>query len=190
MKISCEKYKEWVPLYVAGILSEEEREEFLRALKECPELTEELQEWQEVSKAYQSLEKRLMDSVPEAPVFQSRTRLRIILARIMRPPLSYWVVIVGQLMLIVVLLWKIFFTPAYYTLTTPSKKGNRFDVVFKEDAPEREIRRLLLRIGAKIIDGPYPTGVYVITTRKGKGEEVWKALQKSPWVILVEKGSS
>jgi anti-sigma factor RsiW len=59
-------------------------------------------------------------------------------------------------------------------------------VGFKSDTPERELRLLLVRVGARIVDGPNQLGEYVIQVAPSALGEAREALAQSAWVDRVE----
>lgn len=59
-------------------------------------------------------------------------------------------------------------------------------VSFKPDTPERELRLLLVRVGARIIDGPNQLGEYVIRIAPVHIDEARESLGQSSWVDRIE----
>lgn len=53
--------------------------------------------------------------------------------------------------------------------TTPAASVARLRVVFDEQSPEREIRKLLHSVGGEIVAGPSPTGVYTLKVELTEG---------------------
>ena len=59
-------------------------------------------------------------------------------------------------------------------------------VSFNPDTPERELRLLLVRVGARIIDGPNQLGEYVIRIAPVHIDEARESLGQSSWVDRIE----
>jgi hypothetical protein len=80
-------------------------------------------------------------------------------------------------------------TQYYHTLSSPSAQAsgrNELVVVFDSTRPEQEIRNLLLRLHARIVDGPSPEGAYTLDTATGDRSAVLVQLRQQPSVILAE----
>ena len=100
--------------------------------------------------------------------------------------------IVAQALIILVLgVYVINLHREYRTLSAPGVKAEapfRINVVFHKNAEEEEISGLLFQINAKIIDGPYRSGLYVLGV--ASREERDKAIEKlkgSTIVAIAEK---
>ncbi len=195
-KKELEKIRALLPFYVAGSLLESEKREVEEALQNYPELQKELEEWKRIKESYQELQK----DIPE-PSFQIYEE---ILRRVKtRPPSRMWIfmrkrafrsleiaLILIQFLVILFLGMKVYFSPGYYTLSSPpvyKKEKFTINVIFKETATEREIRKLLLSQKARIVDGPYPSGLYVITVNPEKAARALNVFKKSPLVVMAEK---
>jgi len=80
--------------------------------------------------------------------------------------------------------------PRYYrTLgTAPSKAGPHADLVVVFDAalPEREVRNRLLRVHARVVDGPSPEGVYSLQVAQGDSQTALAALRRDSAVVFAE----
>lgn len=59
-------------------------------------------------------------------------------------------------------------------------------VVFAADQPERHIRELLLRIDARITDGPGPEGAYVLALNRGDLPSALVQLRADRAVVFAE----
>ncbi|MBX6423521.1 anti-sigma factor [Thermosulfurimonas sp. F29] len=186
-----------IPLYLAGSLPKEERKRLEEALAGDPELQRELEGWRLLKEAYGDLARTLPG--PSSDLYaeiRRRTRggfggrVRIFLRRRWR---HSWqaVIIVLQLLIIILLGIHSLRSPRYYTLSSPvcSEKGYRINIVFRQNATEGEIRKLLLSQGARIVDGPYPSGLYVITVPPGEARQALTVFRKSPLVIMAERAS-
>jgi hypothetical protein len=77
----------------------------------------------------------------------------------------------------------------YHTLgdapPAPSGRPN-LAVVFKGERSEQEIRRLLLRLDARVVDGPSPVGAYTLEVRKGQQQAALALLRGDPAVAFAE----
>lgn len=195
--MSSEKeIRDLLPYYVRGLLSEPEKRRVEEALKKDPALREELEEWRALSGAYDLLAAE--EKPPEDLLLRLKARLRPPRRRIWiftrrSFPSFKTLVIVFQFLLIVFLGLKAYYPSSlrYTTLSTPVKeKGELINVLFQPQAREKEIRRLLLSVGARIVDGPYPSGLYVIRVNNpGEVPRVLAVFRKSPLVTLAERAS-
>ncbi len=196
--MSSEKeIRDLLPYYVKGLLSEPERRRVEEALKKDPALREELEEWRALSGAYDLLaaEERPPKDLflrLRARLHPPRRRIRVFTLRAF--PSFKTLVIIFQFLLIVFLGIKAYHpSPLHYTtLSAPVKeRGELINVLFRPEAREGEIRRLLLSVGARIVDGPYPSGLYVIKVKNpGEVPRVLAVFRKSPLVTLAERASS
>jgi hypothetical protein len=59
-------------------------------------------------------------------------------------------------------------------------------VVFNGKRTEREIRRLLLRLEARVADGPSPAGAYRVEVAESRQQEALARLRKDPAVVFAE----
>jgi len=81
---------------------------------------------------------------------------------------------------------------SFRTLSDPAPAVGeiRLRVVFDPETPESALRQLLLDVGAEIVAGPSPLGVYSIRLRRGEGEEpprwVLESLRGRPEVMFAE----
>jgi hypothetical protein len=94
----------------------------------------------------------------------------------------------GLALLIVVLLTQP--EPHYYrTLgATPVRASvdTELVVVFNAALPEREVRSLLLRLRARIVDGPSPAGAYTLQVARGEEQLALAVLRREGSVIFAE----
>jgi len=100
--------------------------------------------------------------------------------------------ITAQILIIVVLgIYVVNLRTEYRTLSATSvitEKQVKINVVFKEDATVEDIRKLLLQIDGKIIDGPSSSGLYIIgITSKEKLDDSLNTLRKNKIVVLAER---
>ncbi len=192
MKIFCEKYKELIPLYYAGLLSKEEEEILLEAVKNCPELSKEMVVWRELSKAYSLLKEKLEVDFTYSESFSLPFYLRF--KQAWTRFLQHWQYLSLVFVQFAIILFLVFYNfksvHHYRTLSTsvtvPKNKAY-FQVVFKKKSSEERIRSLLLKVKARIVDGPYPSGLYILSVDKKNEDKAWDLLRKSPLVAFVEK---
>jgi hypothetical protein len=77
------------------------------------------------------------------------------------------------------------------TTAVPDSPGIVLQLVFREDAPERQIRRIISVHGASIVSGPTPRGVYRIGLPADTAEEdiarLLPELRREPSVLMAER---
>ncbi len=85
--------------------------------------------------------------------------------------------------------------PAYVTLSTPglqsSSERARLSVTFDEGTAEKAVRHVLIKLGARIVDGPTSLGRYTVElpippTAAGRNSSVLAMLRREPHVSHVE----
>ena len=83
-------------------------------------------------------------------------------------------------------------TPRYYhTLAAPAAPASEraaVVVVFDATRPERELRDLLLRLHARITDGPSPEGAYTLEVAAAEQQRLLAQLRQEGLVIFAEPG--
>jgi hypothetical protein len=181
----CASFDDLVPLYVKGLLPDVQREEFERSVAECPTLRDAIEEWKLIQHAYSEVEcafpepskstfPRIIEKVRE-PVKESWFQ------RLMPSPSFSLAFMAVQFIVIITLgVYLLQSKHEYRTLNAPSVVVSapiKINIVFKENTKENEIRRLLLQIDGKIIDGPYSSGLYVVGVTSGPDIEIEKTLQ-------------
>jgi len=79
-------------------------------------------------------------------------------------------------------------TPQYYhTLAAPTGKPHgELVVIFHTTGSEREIRDVLLRMHAGIVDGPSAEGAYTLKVREGTGQNILSQLRQQSIVEFCE----
>jgi hypothetical protein len=60
-------------------------------------------------------------------------------------------------------------------------------VMFNPGITESDLRRLLLGVGARIVDGPSSTDVYVLEIPAERTDQALRALRAEPGVRLAER---
>lgn len=188
--------KELIPLYVKGLMPDSQREEFDRALLNCPGLREELELWMEIRKAYAAIEGKIPG--PSASAYSKiasriKKRERAGFFSWFARPLPYApAFIAAQLLIIVGLLVSLAgMRGEFKTLSAPAVTAEpqiKINIVFRGDTSEAEIRSLLLEIDGKIVDGPYASGLYVIGIPNEKAlESTLNTLTKKRIVTMAER---
>lgn len=193
--------KNLIPLYLNDLLENSQKIKIEKYLQEDESLRKELKEWDLIKKAYQLIAEETPEPSKEAfskilkrlkknRIQEIYEKLLFILTPLKSPKFSFALILL-QFILILILLSHIWFSQkTYYTLSTPAlidKNLVKINIIFKETAREKEIRELLLSNQAKIIDGPYPSGVYIIGIEKDKMNKVLDAFKKSNIVEFTEK---
>jgi hypothetical protein len=75
----------------------------------------------------------------------------------------------------------------YHTLAAPTiATGGDMVVVFRAATTEQEIRDVLLRVHASIVEGPSAEGAYTLKVREGEQQTVLEQLRQQPAVKLCE----
>jgi anti-sigma-K factor RskA len=191
-----ERIRELIPLYVRDGLEENVRNEVERAIEADPELQREVAEWRSIRAGYRELTGSLPGLSPGA---FDRVRHKVEekhdskgLLRFFSSPRLAWGFAAAQFAVIIVMsLLLVQHRSEFRTLSaqvTTNKGETRLNIVFREDATEAEIRRLLLSAGAKIVDGPSPSRCYVIAVADSKGvDKALAGFRASGIVILAEK---
>lgn len=192
-----EDIRSMLPLYSKKLISDEKKEEIEKSLCNEPELQRELNFWNRVKEGYE----KIKTDLPEPPTdiypkiikeIKKREKTKISIWSIfsLNPKFSFGFIMV-QFLVILGLLFYIFnLKYEYKTLSTTEIRAETsytINVVFKEDAREKDIRELIKKIDGRIIDGPSKTGLYIIGIKdREKKETVLNILRKSNIVVLAE----
>jgi len=191
-----------LPWLVNGTLSGLERARVERHVAKCVACSHELENLralqavvaqddeadQKTSQALARVKARLQSSGPEP---RARWALQSIGSqwRQASPWLRY--AIVAQLFLIAALAALLHQpTPQYYRSlgAIPKAAGpeSALVVVFSETVPERDVRDLLLRLNARIVDGPSPAGAYTLQLARGDLAAALAVLRHTSTVVFAE----
>lgn len=193
----CDALKGQMPLYVKGLLTASQAEEFEKALTGCPELKRELAVWGEIHEAYKLIGKQLPE--PSGRAYSrilkkiEEKKTAVFFKRFMLPTPVFIGVIAAQLLVIIALaVYVAGLKPEFKTLAAPSPFAYgkaKINVVFNAGASEAEIRGLLLKkIDGRIIDGPFNSGLYIIEiSSQGRLDSALEILRKDKIVIMAEK---
>lgn len=74
----------------------------------------------------------------------------------------------------------------YHVLGSGAVLSGNLVVVFKPDTAERELRRVLLANGARVVDGPTDTDAYLLNVPMATRDRALLSLRAEPSVMLVE----
>ena len=74
----------------------------------------------------------------------------------------------------------------YHVLGSGAVLSGNLVVVFKPDTAERELRRVLLANGARVVDGPTDTDAYLLNVPIATRDRALLSLRAEPSVMLVE----
>jgi hypothetical protein len=204
-----EELKEMIPLYLNGRLSGFEKEELEKALMKYPELKRELMEFSEIMGIYEDIEQEMP---PPSDILYARilrnirskgkeetflkkgnygTQVQEFLRALFSSPKVSWTVAAVQLVIILAL---VVFTPGekiFRTLTSEypvQGEAIRINVLFEEDAREREVRDLIRKAKANIVSGPTLDGLYVLEIKNNREiDTVIDNLTSSEIVKFAEK---
>ncbi|NWF93649.1 MAG: hypothetical protein HXY46_12075 [Syntrophaceae bacterium] len=209
MRYSLEKWRELIPLYLNGRLSEEERRGFERALREHPELQSELIDYSEIKGIYPEIEKDLPPPSPDlyerilskirlegerastAWISDQKQRVVDFLRGIFSSPRLSWGIAAVQLAIIILLVIHNLGEDRTRTLSSEDllrKEGVIINVLFDKESKEKEIREVLTKVGATIIRGPSPDGLYKIAVKDQQNiSHVLEVLRKSEIVRFAER---
>lgn len=197
------------PLYLNGTLSQKKRQEFEDYLNEHPESRREITEFSEIKSFYDD---KKHEPVRPSDVIYQRI-LRNIQADTKPKPASIrwdlwdqvtgffrvvftsprvsWAVVAVQLAIILVLAFTLPRGDRFRTLSleyTTQGNGIKINIVFDNESRETEIRHILNKFEANIINGPSYEGLYVIQVNKDRDiEQILVALRKTKIVIFAEK---
>jgi len=210
MKYDAAALKEMIPLYINGRLSDSERAAFEAALASDPALKQELAEFEEIAALYPDIEEeipfpssdrvfsRVMDNIdaqekkaasPDGPGVLFEKLADLIRTTFFSPRVA-WAVAAVQLVLLVTLVGTMPDTQDFETLSSGGATTAtvlKINIVFEEDAMEKDIRALLNQLDAGIVAGPMANGLYVIEIAQSPSpDDVLKVLLDSKFVRLAE----
>jgi len=212
MMYRIKKLRYWIPLYLNGSLSERERQEFEDALDQYPRLKEELEEFSEIKEFYYKdkeikkdvslpsdfLYQRIQRNIeyekrPSPSFFEEGSIAKVLefLKGLFSSPRLSWGIAAVQFAIILLLIINLTTGNGFETLTSRHSQqgdGMRINVVFDKESKEKEIREALNRIGATIVKGPSPEGLYTIMVKNDQDLEMkLEVLRKAEIIRFVEK---
>ena len=210
MKYDAAALKEMIPLYINGRLSDSKRAAFEAALASDPALKQELAEFEEIAALYPDIEEeipfpssdrvfsRVMDNIdaqekkaasPDGPGVLFEKLADLIRMTFFSPRVA-WALAAVQLVLLVTLVGTMPDTQDFETLSSGGATTAtvlKINIVFEEDAMEKDIRALLNQLDAGIVAGPKANGLYVIEIAQSPSpDDVLKVLLDSKFVRLAE----
>ena len=190
---------ELLPWLVNGTLSGVERSRVERHVAECVACSQEVDSLRVVQSVV------VHDDEADRQATQALARIKARLQRL-EPKhgtksiasqwreTSPWVryAMVGQLFLVVVLAAALLHQPApqYYRMlgAVPKSSGpeSGLVVVFSEPVSQQDVRDLLLRLHARIVDGPSPAGAYTLQVPRDDQAAALAVLRHTSWVVFAE----
>ncbi len=205
-----DELRELIPLYLNKRLSEKESQEFEEALNKYPELKRELMEFSEIKGSYKNiadeipplsdnLYERIITNIKSKPAMMPSVpgrkgyigQLQEFLKGFYYSPRVSWGAAVVLLVVILLLTITLPREDKFRTLTTEytvQEDGIRINIVFDKESKEKEIREVLTRAGATIINGPSPEGLYTIYMKDNQDIETrLKVLRNAEIVRFAEK---
>lgn len=212
------QYIDKIPDYHHGLLTPDETVDFEKELEKNRELQEELTEFRNFAKLYQQVDSdipepspqlfdRIMTSIEHAEESGAQETRQAdreglfssILANIiswLKESVSLpWGLAVVQAVALVILLLPAPQTTNYKTLSsvTPlseTMQGESYNIVFKPNAREADIRELLLSCKASIVSGPSPQGRYIIVLPDdGDQRKKLEELKKQEPILFIERSN-
>lgn len=198
MKLSKrpEDIKFLLPFYVKNKSLFNNCEEIQKLLKQ-EEFKEDLKFWELVNQEYNEIKQRVPNLERDFfPEIIERINLRKKKSRFiysifnLKTRFSFALVVV-QFLFIVALVFYIMNLKHEYKTLSANQIGEKtvavINVVFDENAKEKEIRELLKTIDGRIIDGPSITGLYVVSIKDEKKMDfALQTLKSSNIVFFVE----
>ena len=195
---------ELLPWFVNGTLDSAERARVERHLAECLACKHEMASLRTLqaiflsedsdhgaTQAFARLYSRI-EQIKLAPSAKGLLRGLAMQWQAMRPWLRSAIIIQSILLVLSAVALMNQPTPQYYhTLGAPAAPANEHAslvVVFDAARPEREIRALLLRLHARITDGPSPEGAYTLEVAAAEQQRLLAQLRQEGLVIFSESG--
>lgn len=208
IKLFCEN----IPLYINGSLAANEKNIFEQNLKKNSSLKHEYMEFYEIDSLFDVLEEvnelqfeQLFKEIQNTIKPQTRakkitpdklmeSRIAVFLKNIYAmPQLGWGMAMILFTLLIVSSLFSALTKPTPAYIQTNTKQTTSIDyksvnVVFADNATQKQIRNLLVRLNAKITNGPTATGMYTLFVpgSKNKTRSVIMTLKKSKFILLAE----
>ena len=211
MTSDLRKWREFIPLYLAGSLPEDQRQALERALEKYPLLQREFEQFAELEAMYAELKRdapapsetafrRIEASIRKTetrrstkPLSFCSQRLHAAAAGLFDRPRLAWALVAVQMAIIVLLVAGQKPSPTYRTLSASPRTVEApavLQVVFQEQTTEVQIRNVLLGIGATIVAGPNPEGLYtLVLADPSRVREALEKLKQNPVVRFAQKAS-
>ena len=204
-----DELKSLVPLYVNGRLPDNRRKDFEEALAQDSGLAREVREYRAIRGAYSALECEIPAPSPDLygkirsrirqeprraviqPKEKALTGIFEFFQNVFGWPRLAWAVAGVQLAVVLTLLAVYPKTEKYETLSggaLPGENGLRINIIFQSDSREKDIRELLGRVGARIVNGPSAEGLYTIAVKdKSDPESIVGRLKEDQAVRFAER---
>ncbi len=192
-----EEIKVILPLYSKRLIENDKAKEIEKILQSESALQEELKFWDTVKKGYEKIKSDLPE--PSYNIYpkiirriEGRERIQNKIWNFisLKPEFSFGFIIFQFLVIIVMFFYILNLKYGYQTLSTTDIRAETsyvINVVFKENAKERDIRELLTKIDGRIIGGPYRTGLYVVGIKdREKKDQILNILRQSNIIVLAE----
>lgn len=188
-----------LPWYANGTLSEEEAIAVEAHLAECPECRDDLVAERaigseisgivmDVEKSWAAMRRRIEQPVPEGNETVVPFRPKSVLRRSV--PMAWAVAAqAAALVLVVGGVWlaQPATQPAYHALgAAPAPAAANMVVIFRPDATEQQMRTLLTRNHASLVDGPTPSNAYLLHVAAARRAATLADLGASKEVVLAE----
>ncbi len=196
-KSEFESIRELIPLYVKGLLTEKQKAAVEKSSDEHPELRIEIDQWRRILRAYQAIE----ETIPQpsralyariASAIRDKEESGYFSRFFASRKLSLAFMAAQFLIIIALSVYIVQMRPDYRTLSAPpsviTAGAVKIHIVFKESASSGEIKNLLVRVGARITDGPGMSGMYVVEIPStDDADKKLDVLRNSTIVEFVEK---
>lgn len=196
--------KEMIPIHLNGRLSKSKNRLLERGMRKYPALKDEMMEYSKIKASYKDIEEesplhsdilykeivKNISSLKGQNGFLEKEsymeRLWIFLKDLFVLPQVSWTVVGVQVLIILALLFSSPVKKGYNTLSSGDGmigEGIKMNIVFKADAQEYEIRRLLGDVGAGMVAGPTPEGLYILRIRGNRDIAVVTADLKNSGIV-------
>jgi hypothetical protein len=203
MTYSREQLRELMPLYVNGSLSPQVAEDFLRAIEQHDDLMAELDEFSDISAAFDSRPlpdedhfQALFEKIDTGNAVPVATKQQPAAAGgiewlknvFLRPWLSWGLVLAQFALIAVIVLRPPADEPRYETLSHGAPQvAQRINVVFSEHVSVQDMNRLLRSHGLAIVSGPSASGMYVLSLPADSDPRLLSELERSSLIRFVDK---
>lgn len=205
-------FRELAPLYVKGELTAEQRMAFEQQLEQDDELKHEVEEYSVIKDSYSGLlstlpepspdiflkvmnkirvEERLEEVLPSTR--KDPSKISVIMdgfRRFFSMPGPAWTLAAVQAVALLIIVFSGQSETGFKTLSGGDEAAQndiKLNVVFNETAQQGDINRLLMELGATLVDGPAETGLYVVLVHdETKKDEALNILGKAPEVKFVQ----
>jgi len=190
-----------LPLYLKGFLSGKKSNDLEKALSENEALSKELKFWNAVKGGYKKIENqipepdyriynRIYSRISNNIKIQNKRNAKLWDFFSLHPKFSFAIIVIQTLIIISSVFYFLNIEREFKTLsvaTIQAEDGVKINIIFHEDAKEKEIRKIINDINGRIVDGPNKKGLYVISIKdKEKINYTLDILRKNKIVLFVE----